>query len=762
MSSLDPILRPKSIAVIGASRNPNTIGWHILDNLLEHGFRGPVYPVNPNAGAIHSIQAYPSISAVPGPVDLAVVVVPKEHVIGVARECIDSGVKGLVVISAGFKEVGGAGVQRERELTELVRARGVRMVGPNCMGVINNAREIGMNATFAPATPPPGPVAFMSQSGAMGASVLDYAGSLGIGISSFVSAGNKADVSGNDLLEFWRDDPDTNVILMYLESLGNPATFVNLARRITINKPVCVVKSGRSGAGARAAASHTGALAATDLAIDAIISQAGAMRVDTVQELFDLAMVFANQPLPASNRVAIVTNAGGPGIIIADACEANGLEVAALARETEDKLRTRLPEEASVKNPVDLIASATAESYEFALSCVYDDPNIDAAIAAFVPPLGIQTKDVAAALVRVNARHPEKPLLAVLMGRQGLPAGVAELHDARIPPYVFPESAARALGTMWRYRQRTGRVEGRVVHYETPDEQIERIVDSTLASGQLKLSEPDALRVLELYGIPVVPWRFVGAAERQDDGAGERGNGGGAGPTDYLQSLSMAAGVAAEELGLPVALKVVSPQIMHKTDVGGVVLDLETREQVEEAVQAIVTRLGGTSEGRNVGKAGEDSIAVPPFRRSDPEEPGAVLDGVLLQKMAPSGTETIVGLTRVPKVGPMVMFGLGGIYVEALRDVVLRLCPLRDTDADEMIRQVKLFELLKGVRGQAPRDLAAIADVVLRVSQLAMRHPHMAEMDINPLLALETGVMAVDARVQLSSNSEREEKSGVS
>jgi acetyltransferase len=766
MSTLDPILRPKSIAVIGASRNPNTIGWHILDNLLEHGFNGPVYPINPHAGAIHSIQAYPSISAVPGPVDLGVVVVPKEHVIGVVRECIDSGVKGLVVISAGFKEVGGAGIERERELAELVRARGIRMVGPNCMGVINNASDIGMNATFAPATPPPGPVAFMSQSGAMGASVLDYAGSLGIGISSFVSAGNKADVSGNDLLEFWRDDPDTKVILMYLESLGNPATFVKLARRITINKPVCVVKSGRSGAGARAAASHTGALAATDLAIDAIISQAGAMRVDTVGELFDLAMALSNQPLPASNRVAIVTNAGGPGIIIADACEANGLEVAGLARETEDKLRTRLPEEASVKNPVDLIASANPESYEFALSCVYDDPNIDAAIAAFVPPLGIQTKDVAAALVRVNARHPEKPLLAVLMGRQGLPAGVAELHDARIPPFVFPESAARALGMMWRYRQRTGRMEGRVVHYETNDDKVEEIIDATLASGQFKLSEPDALRVLEAYGIPVVPWKFEeadkdgGTTERRNDedvGRAEGRSGGRGNEDDRLTSLAKAAGDAAEELGLPVALKIVSPQIIHKTDVGGVVLDLETRKEVEGAVRAMVLKLGGATEGRNFANATEESSAVPPFGRSADEMGGAGVDGVLLQQMAPSGTETIVGLTRVPRVGPMVMFGLGGIYVEALRDVVLRLCPLRDTDADEMIRQVKLFELLKGIRGQAPRDLSAIADMVLRVSQLAMRHPRVVEMDINPLLALETGVVAVDARVQLVSDPDQDQ-----
>jgi len=706
MSTLDPILRPKSIAVIGASRDPNTIGWHILDNLLEHGFHGPVYPVNPKADAIHSIQAYPSIGAVPGAVDLAVVVVPKEFVISVVKECIAADVKALVVISAGFKEVGGEGIEREKELAELVRKNGLRMVGPNCMGVINNARDVSMNATFAPATPPPGPVAFMSQSGAMGASVLDYAGSLGIGISSFVSAGNKADVSGNDLVEFWSEDPDTTVILMYLESFGNPNRFVQIGRSITKEKPICVVKSGRTGAGARAAASHTGALAGTDLATDAIIAQAGAIRAQTVEELFDFAMAFSNQPLPASNRVAIVTNAGGPGIIIADACEANGLEVAALATETEDMLRTRLPEEASVHNPVDLIASARPDSYEFALSCVFNDPNIDAAIAAFVPPLGIQTKDVATALVRVNAEHPEKPLLAVLMGREGLPAGVAELHEARVPAYIFPESAAKALGTMWHYKRRSDRPQGRIVEFDTDDKSVADIVGATLARGQLKLSEPDAMKVLELYGVPVVPWQFVAAGEANDD-------------------LQARAGEASEELGLPVALKVVSPAIVHKTDVGGVVLGLQSKREVEQAVAGMIERLGHSKSGRQI-------------------------EGVLLQQMAPSGTETIVGITRVPRIGPMVMFGLGGVYVEVLRDVVLRLSPLEDTDAKEMIGEVKLSKLLEGIRGQPASDLDAIAEVVLRTSQLSVRHPKIAEMDVNPLIALERGVVAVDARIQLS------------
>lgn len=702
MSSLDPILRPASIAVIGASRQPDTVGWQLVDNLLRHHFQGPVYPVNPNADSIHSVRAYASIKDVPQPVDLAVIVVPSVLVLQVARECVEAGVRGLVVISAGFKEIGGDGVERERELVALARNAGVRLVGPNCVGVLNSHPSVRMNATFAPAMPPPGPVAFMSQSGAMGVSILDYAESLGIGVSMFVSAGNKADVSGNDLIEYWRNDPDTHVILLYLENFGNPARFVQLAREVTRSKPICVVKSGRTGAGARAAASHTGAIAGTDLVTDAIIAQAGAIRAQTVDELFDLAMGFANQPLPRGNRVAIVTNAGGPGIIIADTCEANGLEVTPLAKETEKKLRARLPEEASVKNPVDLIATATAQTYEFALDTVFSDPDVDAAIAAFVPPLGIQTQDVAQAIVRVNERHYDKSLLAVLMGRQGLPAGVAELQSAHIPAFTFPESAARTLGAMWKYGASVKRAAGETVTFDADDDVVRRIVSGALEAGRGRLSEPDALRVLEAYGVRVPAWDFVAK--------------------DASGSLAVRAAAAAESIGFPVALKLVSPDVAHKTDVGGVVLELESRVEVEGAAERLV---GG--------------FASP-------------LDGLLVQAMAPKGTETIVGATRVPRVGPMIMFGMGGVYVEVMRDVVLRLGPLLDTDAREMIRGVRLYKLLEGVRGEPPRDLAALEEVILRVSQLAERHPEIVELDVNPLIALEegSGALAVDVRVGLA------------
>ena len=705
METLDPILKPRSIAVIGASRRPNTVGWQILDNLLKHGFTGAVYPVNPRADSIHSIKSYPSVADIPDEVDLAVVVVPKEHVETVVRESIESGVRGIVIISAGFKEVGGKGIDREQHIFDLVRSSGVRLVGPNCMGVINTDAGISMNATFAPTMPPSGPVAFMSQSGAMGLSILDYAKSLGIGISMFVSAGNKADVSGNDLLQYWRHDESTELILMYLENFGNPRRFVELCRAITPGKPICVVKSGRTGAGARAAASHTGALAQTDLATDAIIRQAGAIRAQTVEELFDLAMAFSNQPLPKGNRVAIVTNAGGPGIILADACESHGLVVTDLSDETKSRLRSGLPEEASVGNPVDMIASATAASYELALEAVLTDPNTDAAIAAFVPPLGVYTEDIARALAHANRHHPAKPLLAVIMGQQGLPAGLAELHAARIPAYIFPESAARALAAMAGQQEHSNTTPGRKVEFNTGDNAVREAISRTRRSGSRKVSEPDAMRVLEAYGIPVTSWIYI-----EGDGA------------------SLPTSVQRHDLAIefPVAAKIVSPDIIHKTDVGGVVLGIQDRDELKNAVTRMcqkVLECKGT---------------------------GTRIDGVLVQSMAPGGRETIAGMTRMPLVGPMIMFGLGGIYVEALKDVVLRMAPVLDSDARQMVREVKMFRLLEGLRGEPPRDLDALEEVILRLSQLAERHPEIEEMDINPLISLADGVIAVDARIQLS------------
>jgi acetate---CoA ligase (ADP-forming) len=697
--SLAPFFRPESIAVIGASRTRGTIGWQIVENLVRHGYQGVVYPVNPLARSVHSIRAYPSVLDIPGSVDLAVVVVPKQHVAEVVDACGAKGVRAVVVISAGFREVGGSGIERERHLMERVRAHGMRLVGPNCMGLLNTNPAVSMNATFAPTMPPPGPVSFMSQSGAMGVTILDYAESYGIGINHFVSVGNKPDVSGNDLIEYWASDPGTRVILMYLENFGNPRRFTSIARRVTRVKPIIVVKAGRSAAGARAASSHTGALAGLDVATDALLAQCGVLRVDTVEELFDMAMAFGELPVPKGNSVAIITNAGGPGIIIADACEAAGLAVRELSEETQLRLRSAFPEEASVRNPVDMIASATPESYRVALEAVLEDPQIDAAIAAFVPPLGLRQEDVARAIVDVVETRGEKPVLAVLMGREGLPQGRAELNEAGIPAYIFPESAARALAAMYRYRQWLERPLGALREFQVDDAAVASILRNALADGREQLSVDEAMAVLGAYGLATVNARVARSADE--------------------------AVAAAAEVGWPAVLKVISADIVHKTDAGGVALDLRTEDQVRAAYVDMMDRIAR-------------------------EAPAARVDGVQVQRFVTGGRETIVGMSADPSFGSVLMFGLGGIHVEALRDVAFRVHPVSDVDAAEMIREIGGFRLLEGWRGEPPVDLAALAEAIERVSQLVGRHEAIAELDVNPLLALPRGCLAVDARIRVA------------
>lgn len=695
---LDALLRPRSIAVIGASRKPNTIGYQILENLVRHGFAGAVYPVNPTADAVHSIRAYPSVEAIADDVDLAVIVVPKQHVCGAAEACGRKGVKGLVVISAGFAEVGGSGVERQKRLLEIVRQYGMRLVGPNCMGVLNTAPDVSMNGTFAPTMPPSGPVSFMSQSGAMGVTILDYAKEYGIGISQFVSVGNKPDVSGNDLIQYWAQDERTGVILMYLENFGNPRKFTQLAREITKKKPIIAVKSGRSVAGARAASSHTGALAGTDAATDALLRQCGVLRADTVEEMFDLAMAFSHQPIPRGNRVAIVTNAGGPGIIIADACEAHGLVVTELAEETRALLAEHFPEEASLTNPVDMIASATPQSYRIAVEAVLADPNVDAVIATFVPPLGVRQEDVAEAIVSVAAGQTEKPVMAVLMGRQGLPQGLAELNAAGIPGYRFPESGVRALAAMYRYRRWLERPVGQVRRFDADRETVAKILADAKAEGREKLSETEVMRVLQAYGIPVAPYAVARSADE--------------------------AARAAAEIGYPVVAKVLSPRIIHKSDVGGVVVGVEDEAELRAAFERLTTEVPE--------RAGIDAGEV---------------DGVLVQKMVGRGKETIIGMTLDPQFGPVLMFGLGGIYVETLKDVVFRVQPVTDVDAREMVRAIRGAALLQGVRGEPASDLAAVEETIQRISQLVGDHDAIREMDVNPWMAFAEGGVAVDGRI---------------
>jgi len=676
------------------------MGYQVLANMIDYGFTGTVYPVNPSAAAIRAVRAYRSVSDIPEPVDVAVLVVPKEHAIDAAERCGEAGVKGLIVITAGFREMGGAGVALEHDLLATVRRHGMRMIGPNCMGVINADPAISMNATFAPTMPPFGHSAFVSQSGALGLSVLDYAREYGIGISQFVSIGNSPDVTSTDLLERWEGDPAVRGILMYVENFGDPRRFLESASRITKHKPVIVVKSGRSRAGARAASSHTGALAASDSAVDAMLAQAGVLRANSIEELFDMAMGFGVRARPRSRRTAVLTNAGGPGILAADALETQGLDLVDLSPETVEALRPLFPPEASIRNPLDMIASATPAGYKAALTAFLNDPNIDAVVPIFVPPFGVRQEDVAEAIVSAAATRPDVPMLPVLMGLKGLPQGRAELHEAGIPAYIFPESSARALGALNRQREWEERATSSLRPRPVDRDRARVIVSNALSAGRDQLTQEESMALLRSYGIPIADVQFV--AEGDADG---------------LQRT-------ASVLGYPLVLKLSSPDITHKTDVGGVYVGIHALDELREAYRQVMARV----------------------RRAAPE---ARIDGVVLQRMVKGGREVIAGITRDPRFGPLLMFGLGGVLVEALQDVIFRVAPVDDAQALDMVRGIRGARLLQGIRGEPPTDETALVDVLCRLGQLADDTPELEELDVNPLLALADGTVALDARVRL-------------
>jgi acetyltransferase len=695
---LDPILKPRSVAVIGASRSPTHIGNQITKNIIQYGFTGAVFPVNPSANAVCSVKAYPDIASVPDPVDLAVIVVPKHLVLGVAEECANARVRGLVVISAGFREVGEQGAERERELVELVRTRGMRMVGPNCLGVMNVDPAVSLNATFAPVMPPFGSAALVSQSGAMGVNVLDYAREYQIGLAQFVSVGNKPDVSGNDLLLQWEHDPAVSTILMYVENFGNPRRFLEIASRITKRKPIVALKAGRSASGARAATSHTGALAASDAAVDVLLAQAGVIRAGSVEELFDMAIGFSVQARPRSRRTAVLTNAGGPGILTADALEANGLQVNELPAETIAALQPLFPEEAAIRNPVDMIASAQPANYRQALEVLLGDSTIDSVVAVFVPPFGVSQEAVAEAIVNAARARPGKPVVAALMGRVGLAQGRAELHAVGIPAFSFPESAARALAALCRHEEWRARPVAELPELSVDRDRAAGILRVACSEGRVHLEQSEALDLCEAYGIPTVPARVARSANE--------------------------AGDAATTLGFPVAMKVQSPDIVHKSDVGGVVLNIEDAAQAQRAYEQMLEQVRSAA-------------------------PDARIDGVLIQRMIAGGIETLVGMSRDPLFGPLVAFGLGGIFVEALRDVVFRIAPLSVQDAHDMLDGIRGRAMLAGIRGRPEASRVALVDTLCRVSQLAVDFPEIDELDLNPLLAFSDRVVAVDARVRI-------------
>jgi acetate---CoA ligase (ADP-forming) len=697
-NALTPFFKPRGVAVIGASRRRGTIGGELFHNLLDYGFTGPVYPVNPNAPVVQSVTAYPTIEAAPGPVDLAIIAVDAADVARAAEECARKGVRSLVVISAGFGETGDEGRARQAALLRICRESGMRLIGPNCMGILNTDPAVHLNATFAPKTPPPGRIGFSSQSGGLGLAVIEYANRLGLGLSTFVSIGNKADMSGNDLLNYWESDPMTDVILLYLESFGNPRRFSRIARRVGRTKPIVAVKSGRSPAGARATSSHTGALiAASDVTVDALFRQAGVIRTDTLEELFDVAACLANQPVPKGRRVGIVTNGGGPGILCTDACIAEGLEVPLLAEASQARLRAFLPSEAGVGNPVDMIASAPAEHYRESIRIVAEDPAIDALIVLFVPPLVTRPDDVAHAIVdAVRAMEHRKPVLSVFMSAKGM---LDELTaaDFRIPSFGFPESAAIALARVAQYGDWRRKPLGTVPQFDGL-RRVEgaAIVASALARGDGWLAPEETHALLSCYGLPVAPQRVVATA--------------------------VEAGAAGEALGGPVVLKALGPKILHKTELGAVRLHLEGRHAVQAAAEDMAERL--TTAGY---------------------APAAFL----VQPMVPPGIEMIVGVVHDPQFGPVAACGAGGTVVELMRDVSVRLTPLTEQDAEEMLRDLKTYPLLTGFRGQPPADVAAVCDALLRTSAMVEDLPQISELDCNPIVVHEHGAVIIDARIRV-------------
>jgi acetyltransferase len=696
---LEAFFRPSTVAVIGASRDPDKLGHAVLSNLQEGGFSGDLYPVNPKADEILGLKAYPSVTDIPNQVDLAIIVIPYPYVPDVLEECGQENVPAAVVISAGFREAGREGLERERELIEIAERHDIRLIGPNCLGVIDT--HTPLNATFAAGMPPDGPISFMSQSGALGTAVLDMALAGQIGFSRFVSLGNKADVDEIDLLQAWGDDGESRVILIYVEGLSDGQHFMNVAHGVTRNKPVVAIKSGVTQAGSRAVSSHTGSLAGSEAAYQAAFRQAGVIRAESMEHLFDYARAFAYQPLLQGRRIAIVTNAGGPGILATDAVEHAGLELARFEPETIEALMADLPGAASAANPVDVLGDALADRYEHAIQLVLDDPGVDGVIVIVTPQAMTQIEETARVTGEI-ARGAGKPVLGCFMGQERIEAGVKVLRQYDVPNYPFPERAASAMATLADFREEKERPIYDPVHFEVDEGAVREVFDTAREEGRVSIGEAEARAILEAYNFAIPP-------------------------SDLAETPEEAIEIA-DEMGYPVVLKIASPDILHKTDVGGVKLNLNSPDDVRDAFDLMVYRAS-----RYV--------------------PGARIWGCLVQKMAPEGREVLIGMSRDPQFGPLVAFGLGGIYVEALKDVVFRVAPFSRQAAEEMIREIRSYPLLEGVRGEPPADHEAMVDALCRVSQLVTDFPEIVELDINPMLVFEEGRggMALDMRLVLSS-----------
>lgn len=684
-ASLRPFFAPESVAVIGASRRRGSIGGELFRNVLAGDFRGAAYPVNKSGESVAGVRAYRSVEELGAPVDLAVICVPGAAVLDAARSALAHGTRALCVISSGFAETGSEGRARQEELLALVRSHGARLVGPNCLGI--SSSPVGLNATFAPRALPAGRIGLSSQSGALGLALLEQAHGRNLGFSQAVSVGNKADVSSNDLLEWWEDDPDTDVVLLYLESFGNPRKFGRVARRVARRKPILALKAGGTGAGAKAASSHTAALAGSEAAADALFRQAGVLRVRSLEQLVDAAALLANQPLPKGRHVGVVTNAGGLGILCADACDTAGLVLPELTEETRAALAAVLPAEASVANPVDLLGSATAATYRAALEPLLADPRVDAAIVMFVPPVVANAEEVAAAIrAEVERLQPEKPVLVVMVSEHGTPLALRG-PDAPVAVFSYPESAAFALGLAAQRAEWLREPAGTAPQVDVDRDSVQAIVDS--ADGWL--DPADARRLLEAYGIPVVSERTAHSVD---------------------EAVAAAGGI-----GFPVVVKTAAAGA-HKTESGGIALNLADEAEVRAAVE----RIGAP---------------------------------VIVQRYVRGGAELLAGVVQDPVFGPLVAFGPGGVMAELIGDAGFRIAPLTDVDARQLVTGGKAGRLVAGFRGAPAADEQALVDLVLRLARLAEDFPEIAELDLNPVLALPDGCVAVDARVRVAAGEPR-------
>ncbi|MEP7288145.1 MAG: acetate--CoA ligase family protein [Chloroflexota bacterium] len=696
---LETFFQPKSVAIVGASASPDKLGHIVLKNALDSHYPGKLYPINPKGGMILGLQAYPSVSAVPEVPELVVVVIPYAYVPDSIRDCGEKGVPSVVVISAGFREAGMEGVNREAEIIALAKHYNIRLIGPNCLGVIDTFTP--MNVTFAAGTPPQGPIAFMSQSGALGTAILDWSlAGKRIGFSKFVSLGNKADISEIDLMQAWKDDPHTKVILSYSEGLPSGQKFMQVAREVSREKPIIIVKSGVTAAGSRAVSSHTGSLAGSEQAYAAAFRQSGVLRAESLEDLFDYALGFAYQPLLAGERIAIVTNAGGPGILCTDALERAGLSLSRLEPATTLALQEFLPDSASAANPVDVLGDALADRYRFALDKTINDPNVDGMIV-IVTPQAMTEIGATAHAVGAISQKTTKPILGCFMGEFRANEAIDILAGYGVPNFPFPERAAGAFAAMRDYRHLREQPDAKIEHFEANTEAVRTLFKKVREDGRVTIGETESREVLKAYNVRL--------------------------PGSQLAATADEAVAAADQMSYPVVLKIASPDILHKTDVGGVRVGLQNAADVRDAFDLIVYR-------------------------AQRYVPDAVIWGCIVQEQAPKGTEILIGMNRDPQFGPLVTFGLGGIYVEALKDVTFRVAPFDRLNAEQMLGEIRSHALIDGVRGQNPLDKAAIVDVLLRISQLVTDFPNILELDINPLMVYEEGrgALALDMRLVLS------------